>query len=99
MLEEYLRHFINARQKNWVQLLDVAQLCFNAQMSSSIGRSPFEIVFGRQPVLLHLVDHPYVGKNPQALNFTKKWKQTTNIARAYLEKASRWMKKWADKKR
>ncbi|KAA0057211.1 reverse transcriptase [Cucumis melo var. makuwa] len=51
-----------------------------------------------QPVLPHIVDHPYVGKNPQALNFTKKWKQTNDIVRAYLEKASRQMKKWADKK-
>ncbi|TYK15859.1 reverse transcriptase [Cucumis melo var. makuwa] len=47
MLEEYLRHFVNARQKNWVQLLDVAQFFFNAQTSSSTGRSPFEIVSRR----------------------------------------------------
>ncbi|KAA0041499.1 reverse transcriptase [Cucumis melo var. makuwa] len=96
---EYLRHFVNARQKNWVQLLDVAQFCFNAQTSSSTGRSPFEIVSGRQIVLPHLVDHPFAGKNPQALNFTKEWKQTNDITRTYLEKASKRMKKWADKKR
>ncbi|TYK15836.1 reverse transcriptase [Cucumis melo var. makuwa] len=98
MLEEYLCHFVNARQNNWVQLLDVAQFCFKTQTSSSTGRSPFEIVSGRQRVLPHLIDHPYVGKNPQVLNFTKEWKQTNNIARAYLEKASKRMKKWADKK-
>ena len=46
MLEEYLRHFVNANQKNWVELLDVAQLCFNSQRSSSTGKSPFEIVTG-----------------------------------------------------
>ncbi|KAA0053608.1 reverse transcriptase [Cucumis melo var. makuwa] len=99
MIKEYLRHFVNARQKNWVQLFNVAQFCFNAQTSSSTGRSPFEIVSGRQPILPHLVDHPFAGKNPQALNFTKEWKQTNDIARAYLEKAWKQMKKWADKKR
>ena len=99
MLEEYLRHFVTARQRNWSQLLDVAQFCFNAHTSSSTGKSPFEIVCGRQPVLPHLVDHPYAGKNPQAHNFTREWKQTTDIARASLEKASKRMKKWADKKR
>ncbi|KAL0554684.1 hypothetical protein IC582_008611 [Cucumis melo] len=99
MLEEYLHHFVNARQKNWVKLLDVAQFCFNAQTSSFTGRSPFEIVSRSQPVLPHLVDHPFAGKNPRALNFTKEWKQTNDIARAYLEKASKRMKKWADKKR
>ncbi|KAA0054053.1 reverse transcriptase [Cucumis melo var. makuwa] len=67
--------------------------------SSSTGRSPFEIVSGRQPVLPHLADHPFVGKNLQVLNFTKEWKQTNDMARAYLEKASKRMKKWADKKR
>ncbi|TYK25835.1 reverse transcriptase [Cucumis melo var. makuwa] len=98
MLEEYLHDFVNARQKNWVQLLDVAQFCFNTQTISSIGRSPFEIVSGRQPVLPHLVDHPFAGKNPQALNFTKEWKQTNDIARAYLEKTSKRMKKFRGRK-
>ncbi|TYK15933.1 reverse transcriptase [Cucumis melo var. makuwa] len=32
MLEEYLRYFVNARQKNWVQLLDVAQFCFRVHL-------------------------------------------------------------------
>lgn len=93
MFEEYLRHFVDVRQKNWVQLLEVAQLCFNAQTSSSIGRSSFKIVYGRQPVLQHLVDHPCVRKNLQFHNFTKEWKQTTYIARVYLKKASRWIRR------
>ncbi|KAK2977850.1 hypothetical protein RJ640_017050 [Escallonia rubra] len=46
MLEEYLRHFVSATQKNWVKLLDVAQLCFNSRRSSSTGKSAFEIVNG-----------------------------------------------------
>ena len=46
MLEEYLRHFVNANQKNWAQLLDVAQFCFNARKSSSTNQSPFEVVTG-----------------------------------------------------
>ena len=32
----------------------------------------------------------------RAFNFTKEWKKTTEIARAYLEKASKRMKKWVD---
>ncbi len=31
LLEEYLRNFVNANQKNWAQLLDVAQFCFNSK--------------------------------------------------------------------
>lgn len=56
MLEEYLRHFVSANQKDWVKLLDVAQLCFNSQKSSSTNKSPFEIVTGQQPLLPHTVD-------------------------------------------
>ena len=62
MLEEYLRHFVNANQKNW-HLLDVAQFCFDAQKSSSTNKSPFEIVIGQQPLLPHTMDD-YSGKNP-----------------------------------
>lgn len=38
LLEEYLRHFVNANQKNWVQLLDVAQFCYNWQRSSATNQ-------------------------------------------------------------
>ena len=99
MLEEFLRHFIDVRQKNWVQMLDVAQFSFNCEQSSSTEKTPFEIVCGRQPLMPHVIDHPYAGRSPQAYNFTKEWKQTFEIARAYLEKASRRIKKWVDRKR
>ncbi|KAL0361445.1 UNVERIFIED_CONTAM: hypothetical protein Sradi_3829000 [Sesamum radiatum] len=56
MLEEYLRHFVRGTQKDWVKLLDVAQLCFNAQKSSSTNKSAFEIVTGQQPLLPHTLD-------------------------------------------
>ena len=98
MLEEYLRHFVNANQKNWAQLLDIAQFCFNSQKSSSTNKSPFEIVNGQQTLLPHTIDE-YEGKNPRAFMFTKEWKKNTEIARAYLEKASKRMKKWADRDR
>ena len=93
-----MRHFVNANQKNWPQLLDVAQFSFNSQKSSSSNKSPFEVVNGQQPLFPHTVDE-YRGRNPRAFNFTKDWKKTTEIARAYLEKASKRMKKWADQKR
>ena len=66
MLEEYLWHFVTGNQKNWVDLLDVAQLCFNAQKTSSTNKSPFEIVTGQQPLLPHTVDVPASTKSPRA---------------------------------
>ena len=29
LLKEYLRHYVMITQKNWVDLLDIAQLCYN----------------------------------------------------------------------
>ncbi|KAK3010186.1 hypothetical protein RJ639_010771 [Escallonia herrerae] len=99
MLEEYLRHFVSATQKNWVKLLDVAQLCFNSRKSSSTGKSAFEIVNGQQPLLPHTVNVPNAGKSPRAISFSEEWKQNIDLAHSYLEKAARRMKKHADKNR
>lgn len=40
LLEEYLRHFVSANQKDWVHHLDVAQFCYNLQRSESSHHSP-----------------------------------------------------------
>lgn len=48
-LEEYLRHHILASQKNWLELMDVAQFCYNLQQSLMIGNTPFEVIFIVQP--------------------------------------------------
>ncbi|TYK04961.1 reverse transcriptase [Cucumis melo var. makuwa] len=36
-------------------------------LNSSTGKSPFQIVSGRQPLLPHIVDHPYVGNKGHRL--------------------------------
>ncbi|KAK3034228.1 hypothetical protein RJ639_032808 [Escallonia herrerae] len=99
MLEEYLRHFVSATQKNWVKLLDVAQLCFNSRKSSLTGKSAFEIVNGQQPLLPHTVNVPNAGKSPRAISFSEEWRQNIDLAHSYLEKAARRMKKHANKNR
>ena len=47
----------------------------------------------------HTMDGPYEGKSPKAYQFVRDWKKNHDIVRAYLEKASSRMKKWADEKR
>ncbi|KAK3030120.1 hypothetical protein RJ639_038869 [Escallonia herrerae] len=99
MLEEYLLHFVSATQKNWVKLLDVAQLCFNSRKSSSTGKSAFEIVNGQQPLLPHTVNVPNAGKSPRAISFSEEWRQNIDLAHSYLEKVARRIKKHVDKNR
>ncbi|KAK4389036.1 Retrovirus-related Pol polyprotein from transposon.6 [Sesamum angolense] len=47
--EDYLRHYVSASQRNWVDLLDVAQFSYNLHKSSATGMSPFELAYGQQP--------------------------------------------------
>ena len=39
---------MKATQKNWVNLLDIGQLCYNLHRCSSTGMSPFELAMGWQ---------------------------------------------------
>ena len=64
---KYLHHFIDGRQRNWVQLLNVAQFGHNTQTDSSIGRSQFEIDDNRYSVLLPLIDRLLYREQPSGL--------------------------------
>ncbi|XP_022888061.1 uncharacterized protein LOC111403696 [Olea europaea var. sylvestris] len=85
--------------KNWVKLLDAAQICFNVQKSSSTNKNHFEIVTGQQSLLPHTMDIERSTKSPQAKNFSQEWKRNIEIARSYLGKAQKRYKKSADLKR
>jgi hypothetical protein len=55
LLEDYLRHYASTSQKNWLELLEVAQFAYNLHKSSSTGMSHSELVFGQQPLAPHEV--------------------------------------------
>ncbi|KAL0453874.1 UNVERIFIED_CONTAM: hypothetical protein Slati_1365500 [Sesamum latifolium] len=99
MLEEYLRHFVRDTQKDCVKLLDVVELCFNAQKSSSTNKSAFEIISRQQSLFPHTLDSPQSVRSPRARNFSQEWKQNIDITRSCLEKAQKRMKKYADQNR
>ena len=96
LLEQYLRHYVSANQRDWVKLLDIAQFSYNLQRSSASNKSPFEIITGQQPSTPHTMAIGYTGSSPSAYHFAKEWHRNADIARAYLEKAAKRMKKWAD---
>ena len=47
VLEDYLRYYVTASQKNWLDLLDSAQFAYNLHKSSSTGVSLFELAMGQ----------------------------------------------------
>ncbi|RVW69256.1 Transposon Tf2-8 polyprotein [Vitis vinifera] len=99
LLELYLRHFVSANQRDWAKLLDIAQFSYNLQRSEATNKSPFELATGQQPLTPHTLTIGYTGRSPTAFKFAKGWHEQADIARSYLDKAAKKMKKWADKKR
>ncbi|RVW58793.1 Transposon Tf2-2 polyprotein [Vitis vinifera] len=100
LLEEYLRHYVTATQKNWVDLMDTAQLCYNLQRSSATGMSPFELAIGVQPRMpLEVAKQKVGGNSPAAYKMAQSRQEMLDEARDSLEKAARRMKKYADRDR
>jgi hypothetical protein len=48
-LEQYLRAFCDYRQDDWVKWLPLAQFAHNSQVTTSTGRSPFDLLYGFNP--------------------------------------------------
>src|SRR5262249_23072265 len=99
LLEEYLRHYVTASQKNWVTLLDTAQFCYNLHRSSATGRSPFEVAMGFQPLTPQEVTRTSDKRCPAAYRFVQERQELLDEAQDSLNKVAKRMKKYADRNR
>jgi hypothetical protein len=48
-IECYLRCFISAHPHHWAKWLPLCEFWYNTNWHSSLGKSPFELLYGRQP--------------------------------------------------
>ncbi|KAL0301975.1 UNVERIFIED_CONTAM: hypothetical protein Sradi_6474300 [Sesamum radiatum] len=97
LVEDYLRHYVSATQRNWVDLLDVAQFSYNLHKSLATGMSPFELAYGRQPTTPYEVSvQKMSGKCPAAYRLARSKQELLDEAKDSLAKAQRRMKKYAD---
>ncbi|KAL5831624.1 hypothetical protein ACOSQ4_016978 [Xanthoceras sorbifolium] len=67
--------------------------------SEATHHSPFELATGQQPLTPQTVMVGYTGRSPGSYKLAKDWQEQADMARSYLDKAARKMKKWADNKR
>jgi hypothetical protein len=97
-LEQYLRHYLNEKQDNWVELLPVAQYAYNSSYSEGLGMTPFSAIYGRTPGLYH---EPIPDPKPseKAASWTEEAKEAQEQLREDLKFYQIQMAKYYDKTR
>lgn len=58
-LEDYLRHYVAPDQRNWEELLCMAEFAYNSAWHESVQNTPFYLTYGYNPStpLSHLLKH------------------------------------------
>jgi hypothetical protein len=100
VLEQYLRHYVSARCKDWDAYLPCAMFAINNSRSSATGMTPYYLNYGRHP-RTPLRDWQTVisGKVPSAVEFRKRIADALAHAAACLVQAQQRMKASADRRR
>ena len=96
-LEQYLRFFINHRQKNWPEWLASAEFAVNNKTHSVTKMSLFMANYGRE--LRTRADIRKKGKVEKVMEFSERIKKVQEEAGAALKKAQKEMKQQANRGR
>ena len=90
-LEQYLRIYVNYRQKNWSEWLATAEFAFNNKVYTMTKSSLFQVNYGRE--LRIGFDIRKKGKNEKAEEFAREMKEKHKEARVALTKSQEEMKR------
>ena len=96
-LEQYLRFFVDHRQKNWPEWLASVEFAVNNKVHTTTKISPFMANYGRE--LRMGDDIRKRGKVEKAMEFVERIKKVHEEAGAALKKVQEDMKRQADKER
>jgi hypothetical protein len=96
-LKTFLRCFVNACPGKWKLWLASAEFWYNTSFQSSLGCSPFEALYGRQPSLLGLSPPDAAAGNLQT--WLTEHALMNQLIRQHLCRAQEHMKRQADKHR
>uniref|UniRef100_J3MSM6 Integrase catalytic domain-containing protein n=1 Tax=Oryza brachyantha TaxID=4533 RepID=J3MSM6_ORYBR len=96
-LEIYLRCFIHATPTKWASWLYLAEFWYNTSYHSSLGKTPFEVLYGHSPNFFGITSQDSVVQDLQAWLSDRKLIQ--QLLKQHLNRAQQQMKHYADKKR
>jgi len=96
-LEQYLRFFVDYRQKDWLEWLALAEFAVNNKVHTATKVLLFMANYGRE--LRMGGDIRKRGKVEKAMEFVERMKKVYEEARAVLKKAQENMKRQADRGR
>lgn len=97
-LETYLRCFSHACPKQWSKWLSLAEYWYNTSTHSTLGKTPFEVMYGREPRQLGLIITD-VSPVPDVQVWLDERQVMMDLLQQHLNRAQRKMKLQADKKR
>ena len=97
-LEQYLRHYVNYSQDNWIDYLPLAEFAHNSRRNASTRLSPFEANYGFQPTIQIPPQLPDE-KNPSATAHLRKIRELQGILEENLSRAQARMKHFANQHR
>lgn len=97
-LETFLRCFAHACPSKWVQWVSLAEFWYNSSFHSSLGRSPFEVLYGFPPRHFGLVP-PEATPVSDLRNWLEERSVMQSLIQQHLSRAQIRMKRQADKHR
>jgi transposase InsO family protein len=98
VVEDCLRHYVNARQDNWVQFVPLVEFAINSAWHESVQNTPFFLNGGRNPRPPAYLG-PEPKRSPVALDWASRAKEAWAQARLCLAAAQDRQKAYADRSR
>jgi transposase InsO family protein len=97
-LETYLRCFVQSAPKKWASWLPLAEFWYNTCPHSTLGTSPFEVLYGHSPLHFGLTDNGQCTV-PDLHELLKERQLMLQQVQMHLHRAQQRMKRQADKGR
>ena len=90
VLNQYLRNFVSADQRDWADYVGLAEFSYNAATHSATKQSPFKVAYGVEP--LHPADLALEGAR-STLEFSQDGEDLAKEREQMVEKTKWWLEK------